>query len=113
MGQANRQRRLAQPELPTKNVPSVDGRPGKLDDEASLTSYTPLGLRLQIHADKYGEILSYSEKVIEMLSLSERVARHRSLRSWCVLLLAFTIALAAMPFTGMNSVAVAQDGDAV
>ena len=48
-----------------------------------------------------------------MLSLSERVARHRSLRSWGVLLLAFTIALAAMPFTGMNSVAVAQDGDAV
>lgn len=44
-----------------------------------------------------------------MLSLSERVSRHRSLRSWGVLLLTFTVALAAMPLTGMTSAVLAQD----
>ena len=48
-----------------------------------------------------------------MLSLSEKVARHRSLRSWGVLLLSITIALATFPLAGTTSVAQAQDEGAV
>ncbi len=48
-----------------------------------------------------------------MLSLSERVSRHRSLRSWGVLLLTITVALASIPLAGMTSSVLAQEDGAV